>query len=106
MTSVVEHIEGRYEVHKHPYGTDYAWCPECVVVQCSCGRRPELSALETTCRCGADHTALIEEELASRRRSEAPSRLLEDRECQEWREHRDEYLRSEYHDRLEWSALE
>ncbi|HSK99562.1 MAG TPA: hypothetical protein VK869_04435 [Rubrobacteraceae bacterium] len=102
MTSVVEHIGGRYEVYRRPYGTEYAWCPQCIVVECECGGRPELNASETTCRCGVDHTALIDEELASRRWSEAPSRPLD----REWREHRDEYLRSEFHDRMEWSALE
>lgn len=104
-TKVIERTQGHYEAHDEAYGTDYIWCPGCVVVECECGQQVVLNTTKTTCRCGADHAALIEKEQASRRRSEAFSRPL-DKECEEWRKKQDEYLCSESHDRLEWSALE
>jgi hypothetical protein len=78
MTTVIERHEGHYKVHKLPYGIDYVWCPRCVFVECDCGERLMLSASLTTCGCGADHAALVREELASRRPSEEVSHPLED----------------------------
>jgi hypothetical protein len=105
MTTMIECTEGHYEVQKTSYGEAYVWCPGCVVVECDCGERPVLSASETVCRCGADHAALVREELASRRSShEAPHPW--DVEYQEWRKKQDEYLRSEYNDWLEWRVVE
>ncbi len=103
MTTVIERTEGHYEVYEIPYGKDYVWNPGCVVVECECGERPSLTGTETTCECGADHTALIQEELKFRTSSEeTPS--PED-ECQEWRRNQEEYLHSEYYDRLEWEQI-
>jgi hypothetical protein len=103
MTSVIERTEGHYEVYEIPYGKDYVWCPECVVVECDCGERPSLTVTETTCECGADHTGLVQEELKSQAPSEeTPS--PED-ECEEWRKHKDEYLHSEHNDQLEWEMM-
>ncbi len=103
MTTVIERTEGHYEVYEVPYGKDYVWSPECVVVECECGQRLSLRATETTCGCGADHTTLVQQEL----KSQAPSEQTpspED-ECREWRRHEDEYLRSEYNDWLEWEQI-
>jgi hypothetical protein len=94
MTTVVECTEGHYEVQRTSYGEAYVWCPECVVVECDCGQRPVLSASETLCRCGADHAALISEELASRGLSEEASHPWE-AEYQEWRRKQEEYPLSE-----------
>ncbi len=105
MTTVVEHIEGGYEVHELPYGKDYAWCPECVVVECECGQRLTLTAAETRCRCGADHTSLVREELDSRRLSEGASHPW-DEEYHEWRKKQDEYLLSEEHYQLELNTID
>jgi len=64
-----------------------------------------LSASLTTCGCGADHAALVREELTSRRPSEEVSHPLED-EYRERRNKHDEFLHSEFCDWVEWRALE
>jgi hypothetical protein len=94
MTTVIECTEGHYEVQRMSYGETYVWCHEHVVVECDCGQRPVLSASETACSCGADHAALISEELASQRISEGPSHPWE-AEYQEWRTKQEEYPLSE-----------
>ncbi len=104
MTTVIERTEGHYEVHEVPYGKDYVWNPEYVVVECDCGEKLSLTPTQTNCKCGSDHTALVQEELNSRASSkQTPS--PED-ECREWRRHEDQYLRSEYNDWLEWEQIE
>jgi hypothetical protein len=77
MTTVIERNEGHYKMHKLPYGTDYVWCPRCALVECDCGEMLVLSASLTTCGCGADHAALVREELASTRSSEGVSHPLD-----------------------------
>jgi hypothetical protein len=65
---VIERTEGHYDVQEVEFGTVYRWCPECVVVECDCGERPTLTRSESTCpECGADHAAIVREELAARR---------------------------------------
>jgi hypothetical protein len=65
---VIERTEGHYDVQEVEFGTVYRWCPECVVVECYCGERPALTHSESTCpECGADHVAIVREELAARR---------------------------------------
>ena len=105
MTTVIERIEGHYEVHQTPYGRDYAWCPECIIVECDCGERLTLTASKTTCRCGADHTTSVLERLAVRRAGPEAHAPLRD-EHREWLTKKDEYLRSESHDWLEWRVIE
>jgi hypothetical protein len=105
MATVLERNEGHYKVHKLPYAKDYVWCPRCVLVECDCGEMLVLSASLTTCGCGADHAALVREELASRRPSEGVSRPLED-EHSEWRKKHEEFLHSESHYWLEWRFIE
>jgi hypothetical protein len=90
MTTVIECIEGHYEVQKASYGKVYVWCPQQVVVGCECGERPVLSASETLCSCGADYTAVVQKVLASQR---APHPW--EAEYHEWRRKQDEYLVSE-----------
>ncbi len=105
MTTVIECTEGHYEVQETSYGEAYIWCPECVVVQCDCGERPVLSASETLCSCGADHAALVREELASRGVSDGASHPWE-AEYQEWNKKRNEHLLSEEAYQLELSRLD
>ena len=65
---VIERTEGHYDVQEVQFGTVYRWCPECVVVECDCGERLTLTYSESTCpECGADHVAIIWEELSARR---------------------------------------
>ncbi|MDX6381733.1 MAG: hypothetical protein QOI57_2757 [Rubrobacteraceae bacterium] len=65
MVTVIERTEGRYEVQHVEFGSVYRWCPECVIVECDCGERLTLTSSIATCRCGADHTALVREELVA-----------------------------------------
>jgi hypothetical protein len=101
MTTVIECIEGHYEVEETSYGHAYTWRPEHVVVECDCGERVVLTASETVCSCGADHAALVWESLASQK---APHPW--DAEYGEWRKKQDEYLVSEETYELELSRLD
>jgi hypothetical protein len=104
MTTVIGRTEGHYEVHEMPYGRDYAWCPDCIVVECECGERLLLTRSKTACRCGADHTALVWEELTDPRPSDKMPHPWRD-EYYHWRE--DRHLpQSEYYDWLELTTLE
>ena len=105
MATMIEFTEGHYEVQETSYGKDYVWCPEHVLVECDCGQKLVLSPAETVCRCGVDHVALVEEELASRGASDGPSHPW-DAEYREWRRNQDEYLVSEKTYQLELSRLD
>ena len=35
----LERLEGHYDAQEVPFGTVYRWCPECLVVECKCGKR-------------------------------------------------------------------
>ncbi len=94
MTAVIEHVEGHYETHVVSYGQAYIWCPECVVVACDCGEMVILTASESVCGCGTDHDVLFREASASHDLRHETAHPW-DREYQEWRERREEYLRSE-----------
>lgn len=105
MTTMIECTEGHYEVQKVAYGEVYVWCPECVVVECDCGRRLVLKTSKTVCQCGADHASFVTETLASQGRSSEKPHPLEI-EYQEWRKRLDEYLRSEDTYQRELNALD
>ncbi len=77
MVTVIERSGGRYEVQDVEFGRVYKWCPECVVIECDCGEMTILTPSEATCRCGADHTALV--------RGEHVTRRLEDKDLHPWR---------------------
>lgn len=57
---VLERLEGHYEAQEVPFGVVYRWCPECVVVECKCGKRLTLKEANLTdswtavCECGED----------------------------------------------------
>jgi hypothetical protein len=62
VAKVIEHVEAHYEVQDVEMGKVYRWCPESVVLECTCGEQLTLSAYKTTCpECGADHAPLVEE---------------------------------------------
>ena len=105
MTTVIERIEGYYEVEHASYGHAYIWRPEHVVVECECGERVVLTTSETVCGCGEDHAALVREELASRKVSEEAAHPWE-AEYQEWRRKQKEYLVSEETYQLELNAVD
>ena len=77
---VVECIGARYEVQDAEMGKVYRWCPESVVVECTCGEQLSLSAFKATCpECGADQAAIVEEMLVARPEDEGdhPWRYLQ-----------------------------
>ncbi len=62
---IIERVGEHYEVEEVEggLGKSYKWCPECVVLQCDCGkravhRRSSLLGIgektSTTCECGED----------------------------------------------------
>jgi hypothetical protein len=105
MTTMIGCTEGHYEVQRTSYGEAYIWCPECVVVECDCGEKLTLTASLTACVCGADHRALVEEELSSGRSSEEASHPW-DADYHEWRRKQEKELRSEHDYWLEWRVVE
>jgi hypothetical protein len=72
MVTVIERTEGRYDVQEVEFGRVYKWRPEHVVVECGCGRTLSLTTSETTCDCGADHAAVVREELSAKRLGNEP----------------------------------
>jgi hypothetical protein len=79
MMTTIERTEGHYDVQEVEFGRVYRWCPECVVLECYCGKRLTLTSSMTTCNeCKADHAALVREELAAAER-------LEDQILRPWR---------------------
>src|SRR5215217_6619674 len=61
MTKISVRIEGRYEVKEDSFSRTYEWQPGCVVLECDCGQELTLPGTSTapTCRCGADHSAIV-----------------------------------------------
>ncbi len=104
MATVIRQTAGHYEVEDVPYGKDYTWCPDCVMVLCDCGERVELTASQTNCGCGVDHATLVRDELDVRKGAGTASCLEEEHD--RWMEDRDEYLRSEDDYRREFERLE
>jgi hypothetical protein len=101
MTTVIECIEGHYDVQRNSYGETYVWCPEHIVVECDCGQRLALTGSDTVCSCGADHAALLREALAHQRASH-PWEV----EYHEWRNKQGEVLLSEEIYQRELSRLD
>ena len=77
VTKVIERVEAHYEVQDVEMGKVYRWRPANVLVECTCGEEPILSAFRTTCgECGADHVAFVRDLLDAR---------LEDKGDHPWR---------------------
>jgi hypothetical protein len=65
---VIERVAEHYDTQEVEFGRIYSWCPECVVVECKCGKRRTLtrSALievKPDCECGMDHAGNVREEV-------------------------------------------
>jgi hypothetical protein len=69
QTRVVERIAEHYDIQEVPFGRDYRWSPEQVVLECKCGKRTTLKRSElissevSSCGCSEEHTVCIREEL-------------------------------------------
>jgi hypothetical protein len=63
MTKISIRIEGHYEVREEPFSRTYEWQPGCVVLECDCGQELTLTGTSNlpTCRCGADHSAIVQD---------------------------------------------
>ena len=63
MTKISVRIEGHYEVKEDPFSRAYEWQPGCVVLACDCGQELTLTGASSvpTCRCGADHSEIIQD---------------------------------------------
>ena len=63
MTRITVQVEGHYEVHEAPFSRSYEWHPSSVTLVCDCGEELTLTGASTdsTCQCGADHSALIDD---------------------------------------------
>ena len=61
MTRIIVRLEGHYEVQEAPFSRSYKWHPASVTLACDCGEELTLTgpSTDSTCRCGADHGALI-----------------------------------------------
>jgi hypothetical protein len=55
--------EGHYEVHENPFARTYEWHPAYIILECDCGEELTLSGQSTvtTCRCGAEHSNIIQD---------------------------------------------
>ncbi len=62
---VIERIGGYYEALEVPFGVVYQWHPGYLLIECGCGEKLALTCLTSICsECGADHAAVVQEELA------------------------------------------
>ena len=67
MAKIIECVEAHYDVQDMEMGKVYRWRPANVLVECTCGEEPTLSAYRTTCgECGADHAGIVGEVLHAR----------------------------------------
>ena len=75
MTKIIVRVEGHYEVQETPFSRSYEWHPAYVTLECDCGEQLTLTGASATpaCRCGADHSAIIQDlqEREGRLRDEA-----------------------------------
>ena len=65
---VVGRVKGHYEVQEMRFVPIHRWCPECVVVECKCGKsmsltRSDIIGIGPDCECGMDYTASVREEV-------------------------------------------
>jgi hypothetical protein len=68
VAKVIECIKAHYEVEDVEMGKVYRWCPQSIVLECTCGEGLTLTASKTTTcpECGAGHTDVAEARLVAR----------------------------------------
>ncbi len=65
QTKVIDSIAGYFEPQEVPFGVVYKWHPGYVLLECGCGEGLALTCSATACGgCGANHEAVVQEELA------------------------------------------
>ena len=94
MTQITVLVEGHYEIHESPFIRAYEWYPAYATLECDCGEKLTLSGIGTisTCRCGVDHSAIIQDirEREGRLRDEVTHPWLHDAQDQGEQRLRDE----------------
>jgi hypothetical protein len=65
---VIERVAEHYDTQEMEFGRIYCWCPECVVVECKCGKRRTLTrsaliGVKPDCECGMDQAGDVREEV-------------------------------------------
>lgn len=72
MARITVRVEVHYEVDESPFSRSYKWHATSVTLVCGCGQ--ELTSTgasaDSTCRCGADYSALVNDALANDVRSQ------------------------------------
>ncbi len=60
---IIERGEAHYETYETPFARAYEWHPAYVTLKCDCGAKLTLTGQSavTTCRCGADHSAVVQD---------------------------------------------
>jgi hypothetical protein len=67
MTRITVRVEGHYEVHEAPFSRSYKWHPSAITLVCDCGEEQTFTdaSADSSCRCGADHSTLIDDALVT-----------------------------------------
>jgi len=63
MMKILTRVEGHYEVNEAPFTRTYEWRPTYVFLECDCGEELTLtstSSAASICRCGTDHSAIVQ----------------------------------------------
>jgi hypothetical protein len=65
MARITVRVEGHCEVQEAPFSRSYKWHPSAVTLVCDCGEERTFTdaSADSRCRCGADHSALIDDAL-------------------------------------------
>ena len=65
MTRITVRVEGHYEVQEAPFSRSYKCHPSAVTLVCDCGEEQTFTdaSADSSCRCSADHSALINDAL-------------------------------------------
>jgi hypothetical protein len=79
VAKVIECVEAHYEIQDVVMGKVYRWCPERIVVECTCGKRETFMAFRRpTCgKCGVDHADIVGEEVLAEDKVDRPWRHLQ-----------------------------
>jgi len=94
MARISVRVEGHYEVYETPFARTYEWHPAYITLECECGEHLTFTGQSAgiTCRCGADHSAIVKDiqEREARLGNEATHPWQHDAQEQE-----DQHLRDE-----------
>jgi hypothetical protein len=92
-TTILERVEGRYEILEEPYGKVYKWVPGHALIECDCGQVFSIEGtMAASCpRCDADYTG-VDMRLADKTLKEDETYTQAQREYEEWMKGEEEHL--------------